>query len=94
MIDQQLASGTIKQFNAAMENIKRREERIETLKKRVEETNHIANDNRLCQKEIKELEELNQRDRDFVKQSIDFYEQITGEPVGSGPLFQKGENNE
>jgi HAMP domain-containing protein len=89
-----VAKATLQQFNAATNNIQRRESLIADLKKKVTDTQPAATLNAEARAEIKELEKLNQKDREFVKTAIDFYEDITGEAVGVGDLFSQEKEDE
>jgi hypothetical protein len=89
-----VAKATLQQFNAAISKIQNRDLQIIDLKKKVTETQPAATLYSDSKTEIKELEKLNQKDREFVKTAIDFYEDITGEVVGVGDLFIQEETNE
>lgn len=89
-----VATSTLLQFQAASQKITNREEKIELLRKKMADTQQAANEYSEAKKEIKELQDLNQHDREFVKQAIDFYEDITGEAVGVGSLFNQEETEQ
>ena len=86
-----VAKATLQQFNAAITKIQNRELQIADLKKKVQDTQAAATLHADSKAEIKELEKLNQKDREFVKTAIDFFEDITGEAVGVGDLFNQEE---
>ncbi len=86
-----VAKATLQQFNAAFEKIDNRNKQIERLQAVVADTNEQARKNKEARLNIKELKEQNAKDVEFVKQAIDFYEDITGEAVGIGGLFNQDE---
>lgn len=89
-----VAKATLQQFNAACANIQNRDLRITDLKKKVADTLTVATQHAEMKAEIKDLEKSNQKDREFVKTAIDFYEDITGEVVGVGDLFNQEDSDE
>lgn len=89
-----VAKATLQQFNAAVTKIETREQKIADLKKVVAETSAAAQLHAESKKEISELEKLSQKDREFVKTAITFYEDITGEAVGIGGLFEPKKDGE
>ncbi len=86
-----VAKATLQQFNAAFEKIENRNKQIERLQTVVADTNEEARKNKEARVNIKELKEQNAKDVEFVKQAIDFYEDVTGEAVGVGGLFNQDE---
>lgn len=92
------AKATLRQIKIGMMRIQQTDELIETKTKQKEDLRESVNEFNQLDEEVKELKKENQKDRDFIKKSIEFYEKLTGESVGSGPLFdndkEESEENE
>ncbi len=90
-----VAKATLQQFNAAHKRIVIREEKMESLQKVADETAVAAAKNSSAKREIKDLRDENEKDRTFVKQAMEFYDEISDEQtgVGVGDLFTQGEGD-
>lgn len=82
------ARATLRQIQIGMKRI---ESRNEVIKNKQEELAELKPSVQLYDEmstDLKELKKLNESDKDFIKKSIEFYEAVTGEAIGAGPLFE------
>lgn len=82
-------------FNAAYNNNIERHQKITLNKNRMKELKVFVDEYKALEEENKELHKEIQKDRDYVSRTIEFYENQTGNSIGTGDLFNqtKGEEN-
>lgn len=68
------------------EKIAANREKMKALKPQVDEFNKL-------QDEVKEMLKLNDKDRNYVLETIEFYESATGNAVETGDLFTKNKED-
>lgn len=88
------AKSTLRQIKIGMMRIQQVDELIKSKQISMEGLRESVNEFKSLDDEVKELKKENQKDRDFIKKSIEFYEKLTGESVGSGPLFDNHQIDE
>lgn len=78
----------IRNFQSAYRKIQNREATISEKKDRMAELKPQVDEYNSLKDEVKELDKTNNNDRDFVKRSIEFYEESAGIGVGVNELFE------